>query len=183
MQEVTQHVATCQPCQDKALKKDKAIIMFGELDRAGMASTLCCRSTGCLREFKFSTSSKVQGMTGGKCWETNLAAVWSQMSTGGGHAPLAETMALLGVQTMSRQSFMSTERKICEWWRDLLDESMTLAGKEQKEIAIANNSYHQGVPFVTVIVDGGWSKRTHKHSYNAKSRVAIIIGKATGKIL
>ena len=183
MQEVTQHVATCQPCQDKALQKDKAIIMFGELNRAGMASTLCCRCTGCLREFKFSTSSKVQGMTGGKCWETNLAAVWSQMSTGGGHAPLAETMAVLGVQTMSRQSFMSTERKICEWWRDLLDESMTLAGKEEKEIAIANNSYHQGVPAATVIVDGGWSKRTHKHSYNAKSGVAIIIRKATGKIL
>ena len=60
---------------------------------------------------------------------------------------------------------------------------MTLAGEEEREIAIANNSYHQGVPAVTVIVDGGWSKRTHKHSYNAKSGVAIIIGKATGKIL
>ena len=32
-----------------------------------------------------------------------------------------------------------------------------------------------------VIVDGGWSKRSHKHSYNANSGVAIIIGKATGK--
>ena len=126
-----------------------------------MASTLCCPCTGCHQDFNFSTSYKVQGMTGGKCWETNLAAVWSQMCTGGGHAPLAETMAVLGVQTMSRQSFMSTERKICEWWRDLFEESMTLAGKEEKEIAIANNSYHQGVPAVTVIVDGGWSKRTH----------------------
>ena len=40
-------------------------------------------------------------MTGGKCWETNLAAVWSQMCAGGGHARLAETVAVLGVQTMS----------------------------------------------------------------------------------
>ena len=30
---------------------------------------------------------------------------------------------------------------------------------------------------------GGWSKRSHKHSYNANSVVAIIIGKATGKLL
>ena len=60
---------------------------------------------------------------------------------------------------------------------------MTSAGKEEREIAIANNSYHQGVPAIKVIVDGGWSKRTHKYSYNAKSGVAIIIGKATGKIL
>ena len=33
------------------------------------------------------------------------------------------------------------------------------------------------------IVDGGWSKRSHKHSYNAKSGVGIIIGEPTGKIL
>ena len=169
MKEVTQHIASCRSCQEKALQKDKTLIIFGKLNRAGMVSTLCCRCTGCHQDFNFSTSSKVQGMTGGKCWETNLAAVWSQMCTGGGHAPLAETM--------SRQSFMSTERKICEWWRDLFEESMTLAGKEEKEIAIANNSYHQGVPAVTVIVDGGWSKRTHKHSYNAKSVVAIIMGR------
>ena len=39
------------------------------------------------------------------------------------------------------------------------------------------------MPATTVVVDGGWSKRSHKHSYNAKSGVAIIIGKETGKLL
>ena len=43
--------------------------------------------------------------------------------------------------------------------------------------------FHEGVPSVTVIVDGGWSKRSHKHSYNAKPGVAIITGKETGKLL
>ena len=62
-------------------------------------------------------------------------------------------------------------------------ESMITAGKEKREIAITDNSYHQGVPAVTVIVDGSWSKCSHKHSYNANSGVTIIIGKATGKIL
>ena len=38
-------------------------------------------------------------------------------------------------------------------------------------------------PAITVIIDGGWSKCSHSHSYNAKSGVAIIIGKATGKLL
>ncbi len=36
---------------------------------------------------------------------------------------------------------------------------------------------------ITVVVDGGWSKRSHKHSYNANSGVGIILGKATGKLL
>ena len=39
------------------------------------------------------------------------------------------------------------------------------------------------MPSISVICDGGWSKRSHKHSYNAKGGVAIIIGKETGKLL
>ena len=41
----------------------------------------------------------------------------------------------------------------------------------------------EGIPAITVIVDGGWSKRSDRHSYNAKSGVGIIIGQATGKLL
>ena len=50
-------------------------------------------------------------------WETNLAAVWGQMATGGGHAMLQETMSVLGVPTMTKKSFMTTERDIGEWWK------------------------------------------------------------------
>ena len=56
---------------------------------------------------------------------------------------------------------------------------MAEAGREEKRLA----DYHQGVPAITVIVDAGWSKRSHRHSYNAKSGVGIIIGQATGKLL
>ena len=31
-----------------------------------------------------------------------------------------------------------------------------------------------GVSVIAVIIDGGWSKHSHKHPYNAKSRVDII---------
>ena len=59
---------------------------------------------------------------------------------------------------------------------------MLEAGREEKKLAEERGDYHQKVP---VIVDGGWSKRSHKHSYNAKSgvHVATIIGQATGKLL
>ena len=122
-------------------------------------------------------------MTGGQYWETNLAAVWSQMATGNGHSPLSEAMAVMGVPTMTKVSFVSTEQHIGEWWWELLQESMQAAGEEEKHIAIASNSFHQNFPAISVIVDGGWSKRTNKHNYNSKSGVAIIIGKVTGKIL
>ena len=49
--------------------------------------------------------------------------------------------------------------------------------------AIAMRSFHQGIPSITVVVDGGWSKRSHKHSYNAKSGVAVIFRSHTRKLL
>ena len=54
---------------------------------------------------------------------------------------------------------------------------MKEAAEEEK---IERGSFHDGVPAITVIVDGGWSKRSHKHSYNAKSGAVIIIGTHTG---
>ena len=63
------------------------------------------------------------------------------------------------------------------------EESMQQAGIEEKAIVTSNERYHQGIPAITVIIDGGWSKHSHKYSYNAKSGVGIIIGKVTKKIL
>ena len=48
---------------------------------------------------------------------------------------------------------------------------MKLAGQEERELAIARGSTCLGDPAITVILDGGWSKCAHKHSYNAKSQV------------
>ncbi len=60
---------------------------------------------------------------------------------------------------------------------------MREAGKEEKRLAEEKDSFHDGVPAICVVVDGGWSKRSHKHSYNANSGVGIIVGRATGKLL
>ena len=57
------------------------------------------------------------------------------------------------------------------------------AGKMEQELAIQRGIFHQGVPAITVIVDAGWSKRTHKHTYNALSGVGVIFGQQTGKLL
>ena len=183
LQVISQHAATCQPCADNALSGNEAIVLIGEQNHDGLCSVLTSRCAGCHMEFQFSTSSRVQGMSGGHYWECNLAAVWGQMATGGGHAPLTESMAILGIPSLTKKSFMSIEKRIGQWWWALLEDSMKEAGAAEKAIAIANGRYHQGVPAITVIVDGGWSKRSHKHSYNAKSGVGIIIGKETGKIL
>lgn len=159
------------------------IYLTGETYRHGLASVLTAKCSGCCAEVVFSTSSRVSTLKGKKRWECNLAAVWGQMATGGGHAPLTETMSVLGIPSMTKKSFMSTEKAIGEWWWDSLQKSMNKAAKEEKQKAIERGSFHEGIPAITVIVDAGWSKRTHKHSYNANSGAGIIIGLETGKIL
>ena len=62
-----------------------------------------------------------------------------------------------------------TQSDIGEWWRLKLNEFMIKADMEEKRLAEENGDYHQGVPVITVIVAGGWSKGLHKHSYNVKS--------------
>ncbi len=51
------------------------------------------------------------------------------------------------------------------WW-EALEESIKEAA--EKRNTIEQGSLHEGVPAILVIVDGGWSKRSHKDSYNAK---------------
>ena len=159
-----------------------SVLLSGEV-RDGLASVLSSHCSTCGHSIALQTSKKVKGPRGYRRWECNLAAVWGQMTTGGGHTQLQETMSIAGVPVMSKTSFIQTERDIGEWWKVQLRESMIEAGKEERRLAIERDDYHQGVPAVTVYVDGGWSKRSHKHSYNANSGVAIIIGKATGKML
>jgi len=62
-------------------------------------------------------------------------------------------------------------------------ESMLEAGREEKRLAEERGCFHEGVPAISVIVDGGWSKHSHKHCYNANSGVGIILGRATGRVL
>ena len=61
---------------------------------------------------------------------------------------------------------------------------MEEAAELEKQIAISKGRVDpDGTPYITVIVDGGWSHRSHGHRYSAKSGCACIIGKSTKKLL
>ena len=65
----------------------------------------------------------------------------------------------------------------------MVGENLLIAGQKEKQLAIEQGSYHNGIPAITVVVDGGWSKRSHKHTYNANSGVGVIYGAATKAFL
>ena len=64
-----------------------------------------------------------------------------------------------------------------------MGKQLLTTGRMERELAIAQGNYHNGVPAITVVVDTGWTKRSHKHSYSANSGVAVKFGAATKALL
>ena len=58
------------------------------------------------------------------------------MVVGAGFNHLQESVSVLGVHTMSKNSFMATECAVGKWWWDMLEQSMKAAGEEERRIAI-----------------------------------------------
>lgn len=59
--------------------------------------------------------------------------------------------------------------------------------KMESDLAMQNKDYvlieGERYPAITVILDGGWGKRSYRHSFSSKYGVAVIIGARTGKVL
>ena len=156
------------------------IKLESELRSYRLASVMLAQCQGCSQKFSFDSSPKVPGS---KRFDINVRAVWGSMVTGNGPSHLNEFMATLNSPGLSQPSFSAIETDIGKWWHDVLLADMLAAGQEERRLAIERKYYHEEVPAITVITDGGWSKRTHKHSYNAAGGVAIIIGKEPKKLL
>ncbi|KAK3104196.1 hypothetical protein FSP39_025198 [Pinctada imbricata] len=167
---VVQHVLKCQ----------NPDFNISETDIKSLASTLSFVCKSCGEKINFSTSF-VHPESG--LMDINLRTVWGSMTSGAGSATLNEMMATLSVGTMRKDIFGKTESFIGDSWRKLLEEDMKIAGDEERRLAIERKDFHHGIPAITVICDGGWSKRSHRHSYNALGGVAVIFGAATGKLL
>ena len=105
------------------------------------------------------------------------------MATGGGLTRLNSMLATMEVPGMNKRLHSHTEEFLGKEMQQHLVFSMQQVAKEEKQHAIATNSFHQGVSSVTVVVVGGWSKRAHKHSLQRQSGVAVIFGSHTRKLL
>ncbi|KAJ8952670.1 hypothetical protein NQ318_020985 [Aromia moschata] len=62
--------------------------------------------------------------------------------------------------------------------------AMEEAAKEEARLAVELGEVDQdGMPYITVVADGAWSKRSYNINYDALSGVGCIIGYRTGKLL
>ena len=169
---MTEHAALCSA----------SVVFLGESSRYGLASVLVSQCQKCHSIFRCYTSTKLTH-SNNTHYTTNVQAVLGQIATGGGAEHLEEQLACVQVPALTKVSFILLERTLGRVFEQVVEDNLLTAGKEERSLAIAQGTFHDGVPAITVVVDGGWSKRSHKHSYNAKSGVGVIFGAATKKLL
>ncbi|XP_054260994.1 uncharacterized protein LOC128985488 [Macrosteles quadrilineatus] len=104
----------------------------------------------------------------------NDALVWGAMSIGIGFAQLEELFSLLDVPVMSQEKYIHHEKKVGDAWETILVHKMQRNAEEEKKIALEKGNIFQGKPYITVIGDGGWAKRSYGHGMSSKSGVVVV---------
>ena len=129
------------------------------------------------------TSSNIISYSSSDHYTVNVGAVLGQIATGGGADHLMEQLACVQVSSLSSKSFINMECRMGDVFEAMVGENLLIAGRKEKQLAIEQGNYHNRVPAITVVVYAGWSKRSHKHSYNANSGVDVIFGAANKALL
>lgn len=108
----------------------------------------------------------------------NAAIVTAIVNTGQGFTNLEQFSSILDMPCMSNKTYQKYHQFLSKQTENTAWESIELAGKEEARLAVENGDINcDGIPMITVVADGAWSKRSYKHNYNAPSGVVSIIYK------
>ncbi|GFY10133.1 yqaJ domain-containing protein [Trichonephila clavipes] len=95
-----------------------------------------------------------------------------------------EKFSVMNVCYMSKDKFASCEKVTAEVTKNYAQEEMVKAILDEKPLAESRGDIDSdGYYCITLIVDGGWCKRSYGHGYNASSGVSVLIGMSTQKIV
>lgn len=91
---------------------------------------------------------------------------------GQGYSQLEELCCGINMPCMSKKTFNHHKKTVDSAIHECAWQSLEEAAQEEARHAIAAGSVDsRGVPEISVIVDGAWSKRSYKTNYNALSGV------------
>ena len=100
----------------------------------------------------------------------NTDAVNAIVNIGCGYTNLNTFLTILDVPQMSQSVYDKGHRVISEIWEKLAFTQMEEAAEIEKELAVqCGDVDKEGIPLVTVIVDGSWAKRSYRTNYSSLS--------------
>lgn len=135
----------------------------------------------------FFTCTIIMQFSGSEEYPYEKALTLSVFASGSGLEVVNTILTTLRVPELTFYKYQQYEEIIfCELNR-AKEEEYIINAKEEYRLAMENGDHvevnNSKIPFITVVVDGGWSKRSYRHSFDSKSGVAVIIGARTKKVL
>lgn len=101
---------------------------------------------------------------------SNTAAVTAITSIGGGFTNMEEFFSILDIPSMSKNKFLKEQEKLTDAWKATAVTEMELAASEEKQLAIQRGDVDsEGIPLLTVVVDGSWAKRSYRTNFSSLS--------------
>lgn len=147
-----------------------------KLQKKGFVSTIVLMCNMCDLKINISTQ---------KCENVlDQSIVLGTIASGNTFTSMSDIAASMDLPLMSESNFREIQTTMYTTFNNELLLSMKKHGEEEKRIALNKGHINKdGIPFISVYVDGGWAKRSYGHTYNANAGTAVIIGQETKKIL
>lgn len=149
----------------------------------GLQSKLIFQCQNCGKKFPPILTNEDTKTTETLC--VNSTAVLASNMIGIGYSQMKQFTSVLDIPTMCADRFKSLNDDIGAMWEITAEQSMKEAAEEERQAAIARGDIDEedGIPFISVVTDGCWCKRSYNKNYNALSGVAAIVGATFGKVL
>lgn len=94
---------------------------------------------------------------------------------------MKEIFSLCEVPSLSSATFLKVQDEVNDVIHDTLLSEIKSAGEEKKLIALQKGRVDaDGIPYITVIANGAWSKRSYKVNYSALSEVVSYFSYLVG---
>ncbi|XP_049705378.2 uncharacterized protein LOC126056452 [Helicoverpa armigera] len=152
------------------------LILISE-KKTGLTSQLKFRCNMCNMIFFLDTDEP-------KSLDINKAAISGMITTGIGLSQFEELFTSMDLPCINQKHFDKLHDNVCEEWHKTAMNLMKAAGKRERDAAIERGDITKdGIPYIDVIADGCWSKRSYKANYSALSGAAAIVGRTFGEVL
>jgi len=117
----------------------------------------------------------------------NAAVSWGCQASASGFEDVKTLLTVFDLPTPSYSTFRKNQDETFLEMMDGLDKNMKKWAKEEYDQAIYRGDFieinGQKYGKITVILDGGWAKRSYKHSFSSSCGIAVIIGACTKKVI
>ncbi|KAF2888013.1 hypothetical protein ILUMI_18160 [Ignelater luminosus] len=109
----------------------------------------------------------------------NCDFVWGSTAISIGKGKAEELFSVIDMSTPSSRFYRKLENDVGRVWEMQLQSEIKKGTDEERKLAIEAGDIKEGIPFITVIVDGGWAKHSYGHG-NTDAPTHVCLKNYTG---